>query len=289
MEPRFSVVIPTGDRHRYLTLALADLAAQDFPHDRYEVVVVDDTDEGSNRELVEQADAAAGVTIRYVRRVGPRGINASRNTGVRRSTGEIVAFVDDDCRFAPGWLSALDRGVDEAPRAECLGGPIAVSVEAPHPRWCGRDAFPITFLDHGPENRWVDLVFGANFSVRRAALDRIGLFDEEHALYGDEVEWMLRLRRHGGLVRYVAGAGVTHTRFANDVTVRALLRSALLKGRRNAQFDREQGLEQPLAGVVWRAVRLTGHALVFRCWSAATHALQRYAYAVHSARVKVSS
>src|SRR5207253_394673 len=112
----------------------------------------------------------------------------------------------------------------------------------------------------------------------------IGLFDEEHALYGDEVEWMLRLRRNGGLVRYVADAGVTHTRFANDVTLKQMLRSALLKGRRTAEFDREQGIEQPLAGVLARALRLTGHAVVFRCWSAATHALQRYAYAAHSLR-----
>lgn len=284
MEPRFSIVIPTVNRPRYLSLALADLAAQDFPADRYEIVVVDDGDEGSNRELVEQADAQSHVPIRYVRRVGPRGINASRNTGVRRSRGEIVVFVDDDCRFAPGWLGALDCGVERAPRAECFGGPIGIWLEPPHPRWCGRDAFPITFLDHGPKDRWVDLVFGANFSVRRAALDRVGLFDDEHGLYGDEVEWMLRLRRHGGLVRYVAGAGVTHTRFANDITLRQMLRSALLKGRRTADFDRQQGIVQPLPGVLGRALRLTGHAVVFRCWSAATHALQRYAYAVHSAR-----
>jgi GT2 family glycosyltransferase len=289
MQKRFSIVIPTGDRRRYLTLALADLAAQDFPASQYEVVVVDDTETGTNRELVEEAAAASSAPVRYVRRCGPRGINASRNTGVRRSTGEIVAFVDDDCRFAPGWLSALDSGVHAAPRAECFGGPIEVSLEPPHPRWCGRDAFPITFLDHGAHDRWIALVFGANFSVRRSALDRIGLFDEEHALYGDEVEWMLRLRRHDGLVRYVAGAGVTHTRFANDITLRQMLRSALLKGRRTADFDRAQGLEQPLRGVLWRAVRLTGHALVFRCWSAATHALQRYAYAAHSARARLSS
>jgi GT2 family glycosyltransferase len=157
-------------------------------------------------------------------------------------------------------------------------------LEPGHPRWCGRDPFPITSLDHGAVDRYVDVAFGANFAVRRSAFDRVGLFDEQRLLYGDEIEWMLRLRRAGGLVRYVAGAGVAHTRFADDVTVSQMLRAALLKGRNIAAFDRDQELEQPLSEVLRHALRMSAHALVYRCWSAAAHALQAYAYALHSVR-----
>ena len=281
-----SVVIPTGERRRYLALALEDLLAQDAPADSYEVVVVDDTEDGSNRRLVEGFSVDAGVPLRYARRVGPRGINAARNTGIRRSRGDIVAFVDDDCRIGPGWVAALLRGVRMAPRAECFGGPIEIQLEPGHPRWCGRDPFPITSLDHGAADRYVDVAFGANFSVRRSAFDRVGLFDEQRLLYGDEIEWMLRLRRAGGLVRYVAAAGVAHTRFADDITVPQLLRTALLKGRNIAAFDRDQELEQRLSEVLRRALRMSAHALVYRCWSAAAHALQAYAYALHSVRAR---
>jgi GT2 family glycosyltransferase len=279
-----SVVIPTGARRRYLALAIEDLLAQDAPADSYDVLIVDDTDDGSNRDLVEGLAADARVPLRYARRTGPRGINAARNTGIRNSDGDIVAFLDDDCRIGAGWLSALVRGAEETPRAECFGGPIEIRLEPGHPRWCGREPFPITALDHGATDRYVDVAFGANFSVRRAAFDRVGLFDEERLLYGDEIEWMLRLRRAGGLVRYIAGAGVAHTRFANDVTVTQMLRIALLKGRNIAAFDRDQGLEQPPAEILRHALRMSAHALVYRCWSAAAHALQAYAYAVHSLR-----
>lgn len=279
-----SVVIPTGSRGRYLALAIGDLLAQAAPAGSYEVVIVDDTEDGSNRELVEGFAVGASVSLRYVRRVGPRGINAARNTGIRRSRGDIVAFVDDDCRIGPGWIAALLRGVRKAPHAECFGGPIEIKLEPGHPRWCGRDPFPITSLDHGATDRYVDVAFGANFSVRRSAFDRVGLFDEERLLYGDEIEWMLRLRRAGGLVRYVAAAGVAHTRFSDDITVRQLLRAALLKGRNIAAFDRDQELEQPLSEVLRHALRMSAHALVYRCWSAAAHALQAYAYALHSLR-----
>jgi GT2 family glycosyltransferase len=279
-----SVVIPTGERGRYLALVIEDLLAQDAPPDSYDVIVVDDTEDGSNRRLVEGFAAGAAVPLRYARRIGPRGINAARNTGIRRSRGDIVAFLDDDCRIGPGWVAALLRGVRRAPRAECFGGPIEIQLEPGHPRWCGRDPFPITSLDHGATDRYVDVAFGANFSVRRSAFDRVGLFDEQRLLYGDEIEWMLRLRRAGGLVRYVAEAGVAHTRFADDITVPQLLRTALLKGRNIAAFDRDQQLEQPLSEVLRRAVRMSAHALVYRCWSAAAHALQAYAYALHSLR-----
>src|SRR5438034_6669202 len=84
----YSIIIPTGYRQRYLTLAIADLVAQDFPSDRFEIVVVDDTPDGANRELIE---GLANVPVRYLRREGPPGINAGRNTGTKHSTGDILA------------------------------------------------------------------------------------------------------------------------------------------------------------------------------------------------------
>ena len=283
MSRTYSIIIPTGYRQRYLTLAIADLVAQDFPSQRFEIVIVDDTPDGAHEEVVADFSSAS-VPVRYTRREGPAGINAGRNTGVAHGTGDVLVFTDDDCRFEPNWLTALDHGIDRAPQAECFGGPIRQWIEPGHPRWCGRDAFPITVLDHGPHDRYVDVCFGANFAVRRSALDRIGLFDENSRLYGDEVDWMLRLRRNDGSVRYVAGAGVLHTRFAEDVTVKRMLGAARLKGRNTAYFDRKHGISEPVAGVLRRAFRLSAHAVVFRCWSAAAHATHAYVYAWHTAR-----
>jgi GT2 family glycosyltransferase len=279
----YSIIIPTGYRERYLALAIADLVALDFPADRFEIIIVDDTPDGANRQLVESSRTAA-VDVRYVRREGKPGINAGRNTGIAHSNGDVLAFLDDDCRIDAHWLAALDRGIQDAPRAECFGGPIRQWIEPGHPRWCQRDAFPITVLDHGDRDRYVDLCFGANFSVRRSALQRVGLFDENSRLYGDEVDWMLRLRRHGGCVRYIAAAGVLHTRFADDVTVRQMLAVARLKGRNTAYFDRVHGISEPPFAVVRRALRLSAHALVYRCWSAAAHAVHAYVYAWHTAQ-----
>jgi hypothetical protein len=63
-----------------------------------------------------------------------------------------------------------------------------------------------------------------------------------------------------------------------------MLRVALLKGRNIAAFDRDQGLEQSPSEILRHAARMSAHALVYRCWSAAAHAVQAYAYALHSLR-----
>jgi glycosyltransferase involved in cell wall biosynthesis len=283
LRPAYSIIIPTGYRQRYLALAIADLVALDFPPQDYEVLIVDDTPDGANREVVARF-ADARVSVRYARREGPPGINAGRNTGISRSQGKVLVYVDDDCRFGPGWLAALDRGIREAPRAECFGGPLRQWIEPGHPRWCGRDDFPVSALDHGPVDRYCDVVWGANFAVRRSAFERVGPFEQKMSGPGDEVEWILRLRRAGGLVRYVADAEVTHTRFAEDVTLKKLMKTSVGRAHHGAAFDLRLGIAEPLPSVLRRAVRLTAHAVVFRCWSGAAHALHAYVYAWDTGR-----
>ena len=281
----YSIIIPTGYRQRYLALAIADLVAQDFPTGLFEIVIIDDTPDGANREVVERfADAA--VPVRYVPREGPPGINSGRNTGIARTEGEIVTLVDDDCRFEAGWLGALDRGIEGAPRAECFGGRLTQWIEPGHPRWCKRDRFPVSVLDHGPNDRYCDVVWGANLAIRRSAFDRVGLFRPNMSGPGDEVEWILRLRRAGGLVRYIADAEAVHTRFADDVTVKKLMKTTVARARHGAAFDLELGIVEPLYDVLRRAVRSTAHAILFRCWSGAAHAVHAFVYAWDTAGPK---
>ena len=61
------------------------------------------------------------------------------------------------------------------------------------------------------------MVWGANFAVRRSAVERIGDFDETlDRGHGDEEEWLMRLRAAGGRIVYLADAGLDHRRSAGD-------------------------------------------------------------------------
>jgi GT2 family glycosyltransferase len=187
--------------------------------------------------------------VRYLPHGAHRGLNAARNTGLREAAAPLIAFVDDDVRVPPGWLEALVEGAARHPEAEAFGGPIRASFEGRAPRGCGREEPPITTLDLGERDREADFVWGANFAVRRQAIDRVGPFDESIVQpHGDEEEWLERLHAAGGGVVYLAGAGLDHRRTAADARLRPLARAAYARGRGARASDRRRGREPSLAG-----------------------------------------
>jgi GT2 family glycosyltransferase len=254
--PALSVVIPTRGRPDYLAVALGSLACQAGGAE-LEVIVVDDRSPGD-----ATAGVAADAGARVVRLEPPGGLNAARNAGAAAAGAELVAYVDDDVAVPAEWAAAVIAGAARFPDAEAFGGPIRARLEGPAPRGCGREEPPITTLDLGSADREAELVWGSNMAVRRAALDRIGPFDESIAGGGDEEEWLDRLRAAGGRVVYLAAAGLEHRRAGDDARLRSLAREAYRRGRAMRRYDgrvgKAPGLGRELrvvAGCGWHTVR----------------------------------
>jgi GT2 family glycosyltransferase len=114
----WSVVIPTFNRPAALAACLDAIAAQDYPRDRIEVVVVDD---GGNADLSGVVSrASARIAIRATRQANA-GPGQARNTGVALARHDAIAFTDDDCRPRPDWLRRL-AGVLEKDGRVAVGG-----------------------------------------------------------------------------------------------------------------------------------------------------------------------
>jgi len=255
-----SVVIPTRQRPRYLEVALASICPQARAVGA-EVLVVDDAGpSAAMRAEVERFGARYEPLPRSV------SLNAARNVGVERSGGELVVFVDDDIRACAGWLAALIDGAHRYPDIDVFTGPLRARLEGPAPRSCGRERPPITSLELGQEDRDCDYAWGANMTIRRAALARVGCFDvslEE----GDEQEWQERMRRRapGARVRYLGGAAVEHRRVGADARLRALSRSAWTHGRASRRFDVRSGRAPSLTTELKTLTGCLGHVLRHRC------------------------
>jgi len=254
--PAVSVVLPTRGRAGYLEVALDSLQAQDSPVP-YELFVVDDGSSDGTRELLERREVPS------LRLEPPRGLNAARNAGAEATTGELIAFVDDDVAAPSGWMRAYVEGGARHPEAEAFGGPIRARFEGPTPKGCGRHEPPLTTLDLGEADIEAAMVWGANFALRRSAVERVGEFDESiDWSHGDEEEWLERLRREGGEVVYLPAAGVEHRREPSDSTSRALSREAWVRGRGARRSDSRRhaapgiGRElRVLGGCLWHAGR----------------------------------
>lgn len=254
--PAVTVVVPTRGRAAYLEVTLDSLRRQRTrtPH---ELLVVDDGATDSTPEVAERFG------VRLIRHGERRSLNAARNTGLREANAELVAFVDDDVLVPPGWLDALVEGAERHPEAEAFGGPIRARFEGSTPRGCGRENPPITTLDLGAKDVEAPMVWGANFAVRRSAVERIGEFDEKlDRAHGDEEDWLLRLRDAGGTIVYLAEAGLEHRRSPGDSGLGSLTRAAYHRGRGARSSDLRRGIApgmarelRVLAGCGWHTVR----------------------------------
>lgn len=198
--PFVSVVVPVKDVTG-LGACLEALAGQDYQHDRYEVIVVDN---GAPSGAVEGLTRHRG--FRPAVEAVP-GSYRARNTGVRLALGEVLAFTDADCRPRPDWLSQSVRALQAG--AGVVAGRVEVVVRDPaHPHPVEAyevvHAFPqATYVARGGGS------VTANMVTTRAAFDTVGLFRDD-LLSGGDLEWSRRAHAAGFRTRYVPSAVVVH-------------------------------------------------------------------------------
>ncbi len=94
-----SIIVPTYNRPGYLARALASIRAQTYRD--YEIVVVNDAGEDVHR-LCELYGP-----INYVQHKHNVGLPATRNDGIRRAGGQLIAYLDDDDLWLPRHLEKL--------------------------------------------------------------------------------------------------------------------------------------------------------------------------------------
>ena len=95
-----SFIIPAYNEEHELPATLSAIrAAASGAAQPYEIIVVDNASATPDTERVA---GEAGPRIRYVRENRP-GLDWARNRGIVETSGEVVAFTDDDCVVDPGW------------------------------------------------------------------------------------------------------------------------------------------------------------------------------------------
>jgi GT2 family glycosyltransferase len=260
--PVLSVVIPSHNRASLLEDCIRSFLEQQTDRP-YEVIVIDDGSTDDTRERVTRL-AATATNLSYEARPAS-GLNASRNAGAARAKADLIAFIDDDALAPPSYVDALVEGAARHPEGDCFGGRIRLQLEGRVPRSCGRESIGEAELEKGDSDAPLLNAVGANLIVRRSALEKIGPFKADMALYGDEVEWQHRLRLAGGSVVYLANAWIWHRRMSEDLRLRRRVRRSFRKGLAypGAMIAMDRHVS-PWGGL-FQLVRGLGHALRFGC------------------------
>jgi glycosyltransferase involved in cell wall biosynthesis len=260
-----SIVIPTWNRADVLRGALKSLVSQDYPGNKYEIVVSDDGSIDTTPAVVgEYVSSCSSPRVNAVRR-RHAGANAARNAGIQEAQGELICLVDDDVEAPTGWLQMIVQGARRHPSASCLGGPIRLRLEGRQPRFCGNEGFGEAELDLGPEDVVGPLLWSANMAIRRSAFDTVGLFREDIPRHGEEEEWERRLFGAGGTTAYIADAWVWHRRTEAQLRVGSLLKTSFIRGRQAAERLRFEGRPLSVPSELAGIPRVLGHAALHRC------------------------
>lgn len=233
--PKLSVVICTYNRAPLLAAALRTLCEQHPPPlPPHEILVVDNNSTDNTRETAESF--AARGPVRYVRET-QQGLSCARNRGWREAAGEYVAYVDDDCRLPPEWLSVAADVIDRvAPAA--FGGPYSAFYNTAKPRWY-RDAYGSSIP--GDEARPLgphEYLSGGNLCIRRDILARLDGFRPALGMngdamgYGEETELLRRIRARdaSAVVYYEPRLHVQHLVRPEKTALRWIARHHFVSG-----------------------------------------------------------
>ena len=99
-----SVIIPTYNRLHTIPRAIDSIRNQSYPH--WELIIVDDGSTDGTEDWIhhQQKDLISSGKMRYMR-IDRGGVSRARNTGIERSRGEWLAFLDSDDEWLPEKLS----------------------------------------------------------------------------------------------------------------------------------------------------------------------------------------
>lgn len=198
-KPFVTVIVPTFKRHEQALELLQSLAIQDYPVERYEVIVVHNDHDERKAAMIREFAAKARVPIHYVQKrfAGP---GASRNLGARMAKGEVLAFIDDDCRASPGWLS---NGV----KAMATGAALVQGMTVPGSK-ASRGPFDRTIAVSGPSHYFET----CNIFYDRKAFDAVGGFSQEFEdrFFGEDTDLGWKVKKAGYRAAFHSDALVYH-------------------------------------------------------------------------------
>jgi glycosyltransferase involved in cell wall biosynthesis len=233
-----SVVIPVRNEAENLGALLEDLLSQDYPSDRYEILVADGESTDQTREVVERFARRARVRILCL--PNPRRLSsAGRNVGVRASRGDFILFIDGHCRLpGPAFLRHTVRLFEET-GADCLCRPQPLTA-------AGNTWFQdvvaharATLIGHGRDSTiyatdqegYVNPT-SAGAAYRRSVFERVGMYDETFDACED-VDFNYRVFK-AGLRSYLSSRAAVFYRPRSSLG--ALFKQLVRYGRGRVRF-----------------------------------------------------
>ncbi len=252
--PSISVILPTYNRSRVVEETLMRLLDQDYPTDRYEILVCDNSSDDTP-QMVERVANTAPVPIRLLSS-DERLPAVKRNQGISAATGDLVLFMNDDVWVRPDFLTehASTHAAHSAPVA--VLGQVEQStkmLQNPFIEWYRPFAYQL-IDDRVDRSVPYQFHWSMNLSVpRQVMIDRRLTFHEDWSEIGNEdVELGFRWTRAGYRVIYNPRAWGEHYH-PHDLDTACRLQEVIGRGLRDLEaLVPDPGLLERYGVFSWR-------------------------------------
>ena len=221
MSASVSVIVVNWNGRHHLELCLSSLLAQTYSN--FEVILVDN---GSTDGSVDYVKANFPA-VRLIQLPQNQGFASGNNVGIRASTADYIAVLNNDTKVDPNWLTVLVETAESRPNVGMCAAKLlfwdrpeiinsaGICLDRTGIAWDRLGGQP----DSEPHTNPVP-VFGASGGAalyRRTMLRQIGLFDEDFFAYLEDVDLAWRARLAGWNCLYVPTAVIYHHHSATAI------------------------------------------------------------------------
>ncbi|MDQ1265915.1 MAG: hypothetical protein QG635_1067, partial [Bacteroidota bacterium] len=240
--PLVSIIIPVFNKAE-LTKNCLDSLLENTNFEDIEIIVIDNASTDDTPQLLEEyrkIPAFAGMTgensvipanagiynpkLIIIKNKENFGFGKACNQGIRASNSKYIILLNNDTLPQPGWLDSL---IEEVERDSSIGAAGAcllypendliqhvwVTIGTENGTIAPYHAHRFSSLDDMPElmeSRYCSAVTGACMLIRREAINKIGLLDEEYINGLEDIDYCFRLLEAGYKIRYCAGSRLYH-------------------------------------------------------------------------------
>lgn len=185
MDNLVSVVIPTYNNAQFVCDAIDSVLAQTYKN--YEILLIDDGSKDNTGRVIEKYD---GKQIRYIYQEN-KGLAGARNTGIKASRGELIAFLDADDMWLPEKLERQAGLMNAFPNVGLVGcGYYGVDESGERVKEMkGRNYLNKELLLNDLMVRNVVTGSGSGVLARKECFEKAGLFDESFRSTEDRDMW----------------------------------------------------------------------------------------------------
>jgi glycosyltransferase involved in cell wall biosynthesis len=202
MLPFISVILPVRNERTMLPKLLDELLKQNYPPDRFEILVVDGMSTDGTGDLIRRRYAQKGARVQVLDNPKAHS-SAGRNIGIRAAVGDVILFVDGHCRIPSRNLLEDTAAILGQTGAGCLCRPQPLlapsststgeAIGQARSSWLGRGHDSPVYDTQA--SGFVDpMRSGATY--RREVFNRVGMYDERFDARED-VEFNVRVHKAG--------------------------------------------------------------------------------------------